>query len=86
MALAISGFYYLSTMVPIPASLGIQDGLQAFAFGALGIGASFGTAFTLIIRAAEIAVALIGMIFLFQLGIKIFEGTLFDEGVKEFHE
>lgn len=85
-ALAISGFYYLSTMIPIPASLGIQDGLQAFAFGALGLGSGVGTAFTLIIRAAELAVALIGMIILFRLGVKIFEGTLFNEEVKEFRE
>jgi uncharacterized protein (TIRG00374 family) len=82
-ALSISGFYYLSTMIPIPASLGIQDGVQAFAFGALRLGASVGTAFTLIIRTAELAVALIGIILLFRLGIKVFEDTLYKEENKE---
>jgi len=85
-ALSISGFYYLSTMIPIPASLGIQDGIQAFAFGALGLGASVGTAFTLIIRATELAVALIGIVILFRLGIKLFEDSLFKEETKEFSE
>jgi len=85
-ALSISGFYYLSTMIPIPASLGIQDGLQAFAFGALGLGASVGTAFTLIIRATELAVAVIGIVILFRLGIKLFEDTLFKEETKELPE
>jgi uncharacterized protein (TIRG00374 family) len=85
-ALSISGFYYLSTMIPIPASLGIQDGLQAFAFGALGLGSGVGTAFTLIIRATEFTIALIGIVILFRLGIKLFEDTLFKEETKEFSE
>jgi len=84
--LSISGFYYLSTMIPIPASLGIQDGVQAFAFGALGLGAGVGTAFTLIIRTAELLIALIGIAFLFRLGIKIFEDALFKEDNREIAE
>jgi len=81
--LPISGFSYLSTIIPIPASLGIQDALQAFAFNALGLGASLGTAFTLIIRATEVIMALIGIWFLLRFGIKLFGGILSKDEIKE---
>lgn len=74
--LSIVGFSYLATMIPIPASLGIHEAFQAFAFGALGLGASFGTAYTLIIRGAEIIMALIGMGILFRSGLKLFGNNL----------
>jgi uncharacterized protein (TIRG00374 family) len=75
-ALAISGFYYLATIIPIPASLGVQDVLQVFAFKALGLGANFGIAFTLIIRAAEVIVALVGVGLVPGLGLKLFENIV----------
>lgn len=85
-ALSISGFSYLSTMIPIPASLGVQDALQAFAFNSLGLGASLGAAFTLIIRGAEVILALLGIFLLFNFGIKLFGGILSKDEIKEFPE
>jgi len=81
--LPISGFSYLATIIPIPASLGIQDALQALAFNALGLGASLGTAFTLIIRATEVIMALMGILFLLRFGIKLFGGILSKDEIKE---
>jgi len=71
--LSIDGFSYLATMIPISASLGTYDMIQTFAFSALGLGANFGAAFALIIRGAEIILALIGAGFLLRLGVKLFE-------------
>jgi uncharacterized membrane protein YbhN (UPF0104 family) len=85
-ALSVSGFSYLATMVPIPASLGVQDALQAFAFNSLGLGASLGTAFTLIIRAVEIVVALVGIGLALRFGIKLFGGILPQDEIKEIPE
>jgi len=76
-ALSIVSFSYLATMIPIPTSLGTHDLIQAFAFSALGFGANFGTAFVLIIRGAEVILALIGIGILFRLGVKLFEDSLF---------
>jgi len=76
--LSIIGFSYLATIIPIPASLGVHDVIQAFAFNALKLGANFGTAFALIIRGAEIIVALIGVGILFRLGVKLFEANLLE--------
>lgn len=75
--LSISGFSYLATMIPIPASLGIHDAIQTFAFNSLGLGTGTGAAFTLIIRGAELILALIGLFFFFRLGFKFTEENLF---------
>jgi uncharacterized protein (TIRG00374 family) len=80
-ALSISGFYYLATMIPIPASLGVQDILQVFAFKALGLGANVGIAFTLIIRAAEVIVALVGVGLVPGLGLRLFENIVLKNNV-----
>jgi uncharacterized protein (TIRG00374 family) len=37
-ALTVLGFYYLATMIPIPATLGSHEAAQVFAFNALGLG------------------------------------------------
>ena len=60
----------------IPAVLGSHEAIQVFAFGSLGLGAPAATAFTMIIRAADILVALIGTAALFQLGIGILKKYL----------
>ncbi len=75
-ALPILSFTYLAAMIPIPAVLGSHEAIQVFAFGSLGLGAPAATAFTMIIRAADILVALIGTAALFQLGIGILKKYL----------
>ncbi|KPJ57431.1 hypothetical protein AMJ49_00640 [Parcubacteria bacterium DG_74_2] len=71
--LSIDSFSYLATMIPIPASLGSHEVLQAFAFNALRLGAGFGTTFTLILRGAEIILVFFGIGILLKMGLKIFE-------------
>lgn len=70
-SLAILGFTYLSSMIPIPTSLGSHEAVQFYAFTSLGLTASTATAFTLIIRAAEIIVSSIGLVFLIKTGFNL---------------
>ena len=76
-ALSILGFTYLAVMIPIPTALGSHEAIQTFAFNALGLGGSTATAFTMIIRGAELIVALFGVLILFRLGIILIKNTLF---------
>ena len=76
-ALSILGFNYLAVMIPIPTALGSHEAIQTFAFNSLGLGFSTATAFTMIIRGAEIILALFGIIILFRLGIILIKNTLF---------
>jgi len=73
---SILGFSYLATMFPIPTALGIHEAVQVFTFNALGLGSSIAAAFTMIIRVAELIVALIGMMFLFRSGTSIFKNEI----------
>jgi uncharacterized protein (TIRG00374 family) len=73
---SILGFLYFTLMIPIPASLGSQEAFQAFAFLNLGIGASRGAAFSMLIRTAELIVALMGMIILVFSGLKFLKKFL----------
>lgn len=70
-ALPILSFYFLALLVPIPAALGSHDALQAFGFGAMGFGANTGTAFAMIVRAADLIAALIGAVILLKLGLEL---------------
>ena len=75
--LSILGFSYLAVMIPIPTALGSHEAIQIFAFNSLGLGASTATAFTMIIRGAEVIVALFGVIILFRFGIILLKNILF---------
>lgn len=74
--LSIFSFFYLSSIIPIPAALGSHEALQIFAFNSLGLKISTATAFTMIIRGADAIMALIGGFFLFQLGIGLLKISL----------
>ena len=75
--LSVLGFSYLAAMIPIPTALGSHEAIQTFAFGALGLGVSSATAFTMIIRGAELILSLFGIIILFRLGIILIKNILF---------
>jgi len=75
--LSVLGFSYLAVMIPIPTALGSHEAIQTFAFGALGLGASAATAFTMIIRGAELILSLFGIIILFRLGVILIKNILF---------
>ena len=74
--LSVLGFSYLAAMVPIPTALGSHEAIQIFAFGGLGWGVSVATAFTTIIRGAELILALTGIIISFRLAILLFKNNL----------
>lgn len=76
-ALSILGFTYLAAMIPIPTSLGSHEAIQTFAFKSLGLGLSTATAFTMIIRGAELFIALIGIIILSRFGISLLKTIFF---------
>jgi hypothetical protein len=69
--LAIEGFTYLITMVPIPASLGTHEAIQAFAFNSLGYGAGTGATFTLILRGTELIFVFLGLVILYKIGLTL---------------
>lgn len=66
--ISILGFSYLAMLIPIPAVLGIHEGVQTFVFESLKLGVGLGTAFTLVIRGADTILALIGIFISFRLG------------------
>jgi len=74
--LSILAFSYLAMMIPIPAVLGIHEGVQAFAFNALKLGVGLGTAFALVIRGADMILALIGIFISFKLGSELLREEL----------
>jgi len=74
--LSILAFSYLAMMIPIPAVLGIHEGVQAFAFDALKLGVGLGTAFALVIRGADLILALIGIFISFKLGSELLREEL----------
>ena len=74
--LSILGFSYLAMMIPIPAVLGIHEGVQAFAFTSLKLGVGLGTAFALVIRGADTILALIGIFISFKLGSELLREEL----------
>ena len=76
-ALSVLGFSYLAVMIPIPTALGSHEAIQTFAFGSLGLGAHTATAFTMIIRGAELIAALTGVVILFRLGAILVKNNLF---------
>ncbi len=69
--LSILGFTYFAVMIPIPTALGSHEVIQTFAFNSLGLGLGTATAFTMIIRGAELIVASAGVIILFRLGVDL---------------
>jgi len=75
-AVSIVAFSSMAFILPIPAALGSHDAIQSFVFTALGLGAGTGAAFVLVIRGAELTVALIGLFFFFKFGIGFLESFL----------
>ena len=70
-SLSVLGSTYFSTLIPIPTSLGSQEVIQAAAFLSLDFEVSVAAAFTMIIRAGEILVSLLGLAFLAKKGFNI---------------
>ena len=80
--ISILGFSYLAATIPIPAALGSHEAIQTFAFNSLGLGSSTATAFTMLIRGAELIIALVGLYILFRLGTELIKAILFKKAEK----
>jgi len=81
-SMSVLGFTYLAMVVPIPTSLGSHEALQTFAFNCLDLKAATATAFTMIIRGADLMVALVGIFILFRLGVFLINATIFKKAKK----
>lgn len=81
-ATAVVAFSFLAITLPIPAALGSHEAVQSFVFNAFGLGANIGMAFVFIVRGAELAVALLGLIFFFRFGIQMMESIVFKKIAK----
>lgn len=68
--LPMFAFVNLAYILPFPAALGSLEISQAFIFNFLDLGPDLGTAFSLILRGAELSLALIGIFFLLKLWFK----------------
>jgi uncharacterized protein (TIRG00374 family) len=68
--LSIVAFTNLAYFFPLPAALGSHEALQAFSFSQLGLAVQSAIAFTLILRAFDILIGLIGIFVAFKFGAK----------------
>lgn len=68
-ALISLGALYLGLTIPIPASLGVQEGFQSIAFSIIGLKASDGLALSFVLRGADILLAVAGIIIVVRYGI-----------------
>ncbi|MDP4007189.1 MAG: lysylphosphatidylglycerol synthase transmembrane domain-containing protein [bacterium] len=78
-AVAITGFIFLSLLVPIPGQLGSHEALQVLAFQSLGLEGHTGAAFAFLVRAAEFVFAFGGLILFFRLGASLFQRLMFSK-------
>ncbi len=78
-ALPLLAFFYLGAGVPIPASLGVHETIQSFGFSQLGLNVGAATAFSMILRGAELILALLGVVALVKIGWHIFSNILLDK-------
>ncbi len=67
-AYPILGFSFLSTLIPIPAALGVQELIQAFAFENLSIKTGISSVFSMLLRNGDIIVSLTGLVLFSKIG------------------
>jgi len=76
-ALSLLGFYYIISLIPIPAALGSHEVIQTFSFSAFGLGVGLAPAFTMIQRGAELVLALAGLAIFLKIGLEMIKNILF---------
>jgi uncharacterized protein (TIRG00374 family) len=76
---SILGFSYLSTMIPIPASLGTHEAIQAAAFVSIGLTASMAAVFALIIRATDVIISSIGLVYVVRFGFNLMSNKFLEK-------
>ena len=70
-AITITGFSFLSLLIPTPGQLGIHEALQIFVFQSLGLASHTGAAFAFVVRVVEIVVAVLGLMLFLHLGVSL---------------
>lgn len=75
-SLAVYGFANLSTLTPMPATLGALELGQGIVFRVLGFGFSNGTVFSMVWRGADLIFCLLGAVFLIIFSAKLAEEKL----------
>ncbi len=75
-ALSIFSFSYLATLFPIPAALGSHEAVQVFVFNSFQLKLSTATAYTMIIRGAELIMAISGGILLIHFGLSTVKNVI----------
>ncbi|MDD4358371.1 MAG: lysylphosphatidylglycerol synthase transmembrane domain-containing protein, partial [Candidatus Pacebacteria bacterium] len=76
-SLSILSFSFLSTLIPIPATLGVQELIQSFAFENLNISSSILGAFTMLLRSGDVIVSVTGFVLFFKAGYDFLKGKVF---------
>lgn len=69
-SLAVFSFVNMAYIVPLPATLGSLEASQAYAFASLGLGPEAGTAFSLVLRGAELCLTIVGLFFVLRIWFK----------------
>ncbi len=69
------GMFRFAMPLPIPLALGSHDALQAFLFGALGLGKEVGVALALVMQSADLLIGSFGGILLLRLGFDLLQVT-----------
>ena len=85
-AVTITGFSFLSLLIPIPGQLGVHEVLQALVFQSIGLEGHTGVAFAFLVRAAELVVALGGLILFVYLGISLAKRLMLNKAVNIFEK
>ena len=81
--LAVMFVLYLSYLFPLPASLGALEAGQVFVFRVLGRGVASGLGLSFVLRGADTILTLVGIIFLWKIGIKFLFKKSKEVGVEE---
>lgn len=69
-SLIVIGFANLAYVLPLPAAIGSHEAIQAFIFSNLGLQTHSAVAFTLILRAFDILIGIVGIFIAFRFGAK----------------
>jgi len=78
-AITITGFSFLSLLVPIPGQLGSHEALQVLVFQSLGLQGHIGATFAFLIRGAELVIAFMGLILFLHLGTSLMQRAILNK-------
>ena len=77
-SLVVFGFSNLALLLPLPATIGGLEVLEALVFGVMGLGFDNSVVFSMVWRSADLFLCLIGAILLVKYGVKLAELSYFN--------